>query len=35
MLAAFPLDYRYLQSAMPVLSSVRHAIVSWCAVKSG
>jgi SM-20-related protein len=32
MLAAFPSDCRYLHGAMPVLSGVRHAIVSWCAV---
>ena len=32
MLAAFPSDWRYLHGAMPVLSGVRHAIVSWCAV---
>ena len=32
MLAAFPSDSRYLHGAMPVLSGVRHAIVSWCAV---
>jgi predicted 2-oxoglutarate/Fe(II)-dependent dioxygenase YbiX len=34
MLAAFPSDCRYLHGAMPVLSGVRHAIVSWCAVHS-
>ena len=33
MLAAFPSDFRYLHGAMPVLSGVRHAIVSWCAVE--
>ena len=35
MLVAFPSDYRYLHGAMPVLSGVRHAIVSWCAVEAG
>lgn len=34
MLAAFPSDCRYLHGAMPVLSGVRHAIVSWCAVET-
>jgi predicted 2-oxoglutarate/Fe(II)-dependent dioxygenase YbiX len=33
MLVAFPSDCRYLHGAMPVLSGVRHAIVSWCAVQ--
>lgn len=33
MLAAFPSDCRYLHGAMPVHSGIRHAIVSWCAVK--
>lgn len=33
MLVAFPSDFRYLHGAMPVLSGVRHAIVSWCAIK--
>jgi len=33
MLAAFPSDCRYLHGAMPVMSGVRHAIVSWCAVQ--
>jgi hypothetical protein len=32
MLVSFPSDCRYLHGAMPVLSGVRHAIVSWCAV---
>jgi SM-20-related protein len=32
MLVAFPSDCRYLHGAMPVLSGIRHAIVSWCAV---
>ena len=34
MLAAFPSDCRYLHGAMPVLSGVRHAIVSWCAIRT-
>ncbi|MEH6583873.1 MAG: 2OG-Fe(II) oxygenase [Halioglobus sp.] len=33
MLVAFPSDFRYLHGAKPVLSGVRHAIVSWCAIK--
>lgn len=33
MMVAFPSDFRYLHGAMPVLSGVRHAIVSWCAIK--
>lgn len=33
MLVAFPSDYRYLHGAMPVLTGVRHAIVSWGAVQ--
>jgi 2OG-Fe(II) oxygenase superfamily/SEC-C motif len=31
-LLAFPADYRYLHGAMPVISGVRHAIVSWSSV---
>lgn len=29
MLVAFPADHRYLHGAMPVISGVRHAVVSW------
>ena len=34
MLVIFPSDCRYLHGAMPVTRGVRHAIVSWCALKS-
>jgi predicted 2-oxoglutarate/Fe(II)-dependent dioxygenase YbiX len=33
MLVCFPADFRYLHGAMPVISGVRHAIVSWCAIQ--
>jgi predicted 2-oxoglutarate/Fe(II)-dependent dioxygenase YbiX len=33
MLVIFPSDSRYLHGAMPVTRGIRHAIVSWCALK--
>lgn len=33
MLVCFPADFRYLHGAMPVISGVRHAIASWCAIE--
>ncbi len=33
MLVIFPSDFRYLHGAMPVTRGVRHAVVSWCALK--
>jgi predicted 2-oxoglutarate/Fe(II)-dependent dioxygenase YbiX len=33
MLVIFPSDCRYLHGAMPVTRGIRHAIVSWCALK--
>ncbi|MFT6285502.1 MAG: hypothetical protein ACJA09_000237 [Alcanivorax sp.] len=33
MLVIFPSDFRYLHGAMPVTRGLRHAVVSWCALK--
>lgn len=33
LLVIFPSDFRYLHGAMPVTRGIRHAIVSWCALK--
>ena len=33
LLVAFPSDFRYLHGVMPVISGVRNAIVSWCALQ--
>ena len=33
MLVAFPSDHRYLHGAMPVLSGIRHVVVSWAVIE--